>query len=349
MKLRFLSAFLAMLMLLACFAGCADTDENPDEGASSDNSEVEADVYQQALDAIEVDLGGNDFAVVCRNDAGNAQNEMMREETSSDPLEAAVYTRNLLLAEKCKINYIVSPVGTGDIIEVVSNDIKGGTGEYSVAMPDMMGAGTMATRGHLRDFNDLPYIDLEADWWDQGTAAMRIGGKVFWMNSDINFLAHDVTFLLLFSKVLAEKEGLDNLYETVENHEWTLDVFSSYVEKVSQDANGDGKYDSNDIFGLIGTSSMGSTMFYASGLKYVECPEDDDPYLCMTETDLNKASDLLDKVLEIFYAGNSTYIVKAGDENVAKGMFAANQGLFYGEVASYIVNLKDIASHAQIR
>lgn len=343
MKLRFLSAFLAMLMLLACFAGCADTDENPDEGASSDNSEVEADVYQQALDAIEVDLGGNDFAVVCRNDAGNAQNEMMREETSSDPLEAAVYTRNLLLAEKCKINYIVSPVGTGDIIEVVSNDIKGGTGEYSVAMPNMMGAGTMATRGHLRDFNDLPYIDLEADWWDQGTAAMRIGGKVFWMNSDINFLAHDVTFLLLFSKVLAEKEGLDNLYETVENHEWTLDVFSSYVEKVSQDANGDGKYDSNDIFGLIGTSSMGSTMFYASGLKYIECPEDDDPYLCMTETDLNKASDLLDKVLEIFYAGNSTYIVKAGDEEVAKGMFAANQGLFYGEVASYIVNLKDMS------
>ena len=342
MKIKILSAFLAALMLLACFAGCADVEDDPSE-VESGSTEVEADEYQVALDAIEIDLGGEDFAVVCRNDAGNAQNEMMREETSSDPLEQAVYTRNLLLEEKCGINYIVSPVGTADVIETVANDIKGGSGEYSLAMPNMVGAGTMATRGHARDFHDLPYIDLEADWWDQGTAEMNIGGKLFWMNSDVNFLAHDVTFLILFSKVLAEKEGIDNLYETVENQEWTLDVFSSYVEKVSQDANGDGKYDSNDIYGLIGTSAMGSTMFYASGLKYVQCSEEDDPYLCMTDSDLLKASDLLDKVLEIFYAGNTTFIVKAGDENIAKGMFAANQGLFYSEVASYIVNLKDMS------
>lgn len=341
MKIKLFSAFMAALLLLACFVGCADTDDPSEQG--SDTTEVEEDAYEEALAKIDIDMGGADFAVVCRNDAGNAQNEMMREETSSDPLEAAVYTRNLLLAEKCRINYVVSPVGTGDIVSVVENDIKGGSGEYSVAMPNMIGAGTMATRGLIRDFHDLPYIDMDAEWWDQGTAAMNIGGKVFWMNSDVNFLAHDVTFLILFSKVLAEKEGLDNLYETVENQEWTLDVFGSYVEKVTRDANGDGKYDSNDTFGLIGTSAMGSTMFYASGLKYIECPEDDDPYLCMTESDLLKATDLLDKVLGIFYSGNNTYIVKAGDEATAKNMFAANQGLFYSEVASYIVNLKDMS------
>ena len=341
MKTKLMCAFLAALMLLACLVGCADTDE-PEEQASSNNEEV-TDVYEEALEKIDIDLGGADFAVVCRNDAGNAQNEMMREETSSDPLEAAVYNRNLLLAEKCGINYLVSPVGTGDIVSTIENDIKGGAGEYSLAMPNMVGAGTMATRGLIRDFHDLPYVDLEAAWWDQGTAAMNIGGKVFWMNSDVNFLAHDVTFLILFSKVLAEKEGLENLYETVENNEWTLDLFGSYVKKVSHDANGDGKYDSNDTFGLLGTSAMGSTMFYASGLKYTECPADDDPYLCMTESDLLKATDLLDKVLDIFYTGNSTFIVKAGDENTAKNMFAANQGLFYSEVASYIVNLKDMS------
>ena len=341
MKTKLFCAFLAALMLLACFAGCANTNDPGEQ--DSGNAEDQTDVYGEALGQIEIDMGGADFAVVCRNDAGNSQNEMMREETSSDPLEAAVYTRNLLLEEKCGINYLVSPVGTADVVSTVENDIKGGAGEYSVAMPSMLGAGTMATRGLIRDFNDLPYIDLDAAWWDQGTAEMNIGGKVFWMNSDVNFLAHDVTFLILFSKVLAEKEGLDNLYETVENQEWTLDVFGSYVEKVTHDANGDGKYDSNDTFGLLGTSSMGSTMFYASGLKYIECPADEDPYLCMTESDLLKATDLLDKVLGIFYSGNSTFIVKAGDENTAKNMFAANQGLFYSEVASYIVNLKDMS------
>ena len=341
MKIKFMCVFLAALMLLACLAGCADNGDNGEEQTSGE--QVEGNVYREALNQIEVDCGGNSFAIICRNDAGNSQNEVLREEQSTDPLETAVYTRNLQLEEKCKIDYVVSPVGTGDVIGVIENDIKGGAGEYAIAFPDMVGAGTLAQRGYLRDFGDMPYIDLEAQWWDQGTAAMKIGGKVFWMNSDINFLAHDVTFLILFSKVLAEKEGLPNLYATVENQEWTLDLFSSYVKAVSQDANGDGKYDNNDIYGLLGTSAMGSTMFYASGLKYIECPGDDDPYLCMDQTDLLRATDLLDDLLDLFYAGHSTYIVKAGDEAVAKVMFAQNQGLFYSEVASYIVNLKDMS------
>ena len=341
MNKKILCTFLAALMLLAALVGCVNASDPAEEGNT--NAEVETDAMQNALDNIEVDFKGESFAVVCRNDAGNSINEMMREETSSDPLEAAVFTRNLMLAEKCKLEYFVSPVGTADLVTTISNDIKGGSGEYSLAMPDMVGAGTMATRGLIRDYNDLPYVDLDAEWWDQGTAAMNIGGKVFWMNSDVNFLAHDVTFLILFSKKLAEQEGLDNLYETVENQEWTLDVFGAYVEKVSHDANGDGKYDNNDTYGLIGTSAMGSTMFYASGLKYIECPADDDPYLCLTDSDLLKATDLLDKILGIFYSGNNTFIVKAGDEATAKYMFAANQGLFYSEVASYIVNLKDMS------
>lgn len=341
MKLKLLSVFLAALMLLACLAGCANSGDG--DGDQTSGIADEENIYQQALAQIEVDLGGDSFAIACRNDAGNSQNEILREEQSTDPLETAVYTRNLLLAEKCNLEYTVSPVDTAGIITLIENDIKGGAGEYAIAFPNMIGAGTLAQRGYLRDFGDMPYIDLEAEWWDQGTAAMKIGGKVFWMNSNINFLAHDVTFLILFSKVLADKEGLDNLYMTVEEQEWTLDVFSSYVKKVTQDANGDGKYDSNDIYGLIGTSSMGSTMFYASDLKYIECPGEDDPYLCLEESDLLRATDLLDKLLELFYAGNSTFIVKAGDEPTAKLMFAQNQGLFYSEVASYIVNLKDMS------
>ncbi len=224
MKPRFLSMILAVLMLSACLAGCADNADEGDQGST--NADEQVNVYEQALGLIEIDMGGESFAVICRNDAGNSQNEVLREEQSTDPLETAVYTRNLELAEKCNIDYLVSPVATGDVVSVIENDIKGGSGEYAIAFPDMVGAGTLAQRGYLRDFYDMPYIDLDAEWWDQGTAEMKLGGKVFWMNSDINFLAHDVTFLTLFSKVLADKEGLGDLYATVNNHEWTLDVFS---------------------------------------------------------------------------------------------------------------------------
>ena len=147
----------------------------------------------------------------------------------------------------------------------------------------------------------------------------------------------------MFSKVMAEQQELSNLYETVENQEWTLDLFASYIKRVSSDADGNGKFDENDNYGLIGTSTMGYNMFYASDLKFVDCDEEGEPYLAMTDSDLLKANDLLDKLLDMLYTGNSTYIVAPGKEQVAKQMFTQNQGLFYVECASYVVGLRSMS------
>ena len=122
-----------------------------------------------------------------------------------------------------------------------------------------------------------------------------------------------------------------------------MDVLTAYSKRVSSDADGNGKFDENDHYGLIGTSTMGYNMFYASDLKFVDCDADGEPYLAMTDSDLLKASDLLDKLLDLLYTGHSTYIVAAGKEQVAKEMFIRNQGLFYVECASYIVGLRSMS------
>ena len=341
MKRKLFCILLAAFMLISVFAACADKG-NEDQGITSSENE-EGDVYDQALAQISADFGGEDFCVLGRNDAANSVTEIHREETSTDPLEDAVYRRNMTLSEMCKLNYLTSLVGTEEVSTKITNDIRSGSGEYAIAMPNMQHAGNMATQNMLMDFKDMTYIDLDAEWWDQGTAAMNVAGKNFWMNSDINFLAHDVTFLTLFSKVMAEKQSIESLYETVENHEWTLDVFSAYIKKVSADLDGNGKYDEADAYGLIGTSTMGYNMFYASNLKFVGCDAEGEPYLAMTDSDLLKATELLEKLLDMLYTGNSTYIVAAGKEMSAMNMFSNNQGLFYIECASYIVNLRNMS------
>ena len=341
MKNKLLCMLLAALMLVSLFAACADKGEGEQSTTSAETEE--GNVYDQALSQISADWGEEDFCVLGRNDAANSVTEIHREETSTDPLEDAVYRRNMALSEMCNLNYLTSLVGTEEVTNKISNDIRSGSNEYAIAMPNMMHAGNMATQNMLMDFNDMAHIDLDADWWDQGTAAMNVAGKNFWMNSDINFLAHDVTFLTLFSKVMAEKQGIESLYETVENHEWTLDVFAAYIKKVSADLDGNGKYDEADSYGLIGTSTMGYNMFYASNLKFVGCDAEGEPYLAMTDSDLLKATDLLEKLLDMLYTGNSTYIVAAGKENNAMNMFSNNQGLFYVECASYIVNLRNMS------
>ena len=342
MTRRILTLLLAAATLAGMLCACASPEPDAEENTTY-TEEATGDEYERALSKLTVDMKGDDFVVLGRNDAGNSVTEILREESSTDPLEDAVYRRNLALSERCRVNYIATIVPTDNLVSTVSNDLKSGSNEYDVAFPNMLNAGAMATQNMLMDLNTLTYLDLDASWWDQGTAAISIAGKTFWMNSDINFLAHDVTFLTMFSKVMAEQQELDNLYETVENGEWTLDVLTAYSKRVSSDADGNGKFDENDHYGLIGTSTMGYNMFYASDLKFVDCDADGEPYLAMTDSDLLKASDLLDKLLDLLYTGHSTYIVAAGKEQVAKEMFIRNQGLFYVECASYIVGLRSMS------
>ena len=333
---------LACVTLLGVLAACA-TPDTEEKGSEENLESATGDVYDQALSKLTVDMKGEDFVVLGRGDAGSSVSEIMREEASSDPLENAVYNRNRDLSEICKLNYIAKLTPSDALSDTLSNDIKAGAGEYAIAFPDMRVAGTMATKSMLKDFHDLSYIDLDAEWWDQGTAEMSVVGKIFWMNSDINYLAHDVTFLTLFSKVMAQSQGIDDLYETVNNGEWTVDLFSATAKKVSSDLDGNGKYDENDAYGLIGTSTMGFAMFYGSEMRYVACDEEGEPYLAMTDTDLLKASDLLDKVLDLLYSGHSSYIVAAGKEQEALHMFINNQGLFYLECAGYINSLRNMS------
>ena len=329
MKLRILTVVLATLMLLGMLTACVNAPDDQGEQDSANQTEP-GNIYDQALSKLTVDWGKEDFVVLGRNDAANSIFEIACMETSTEPLEDSVYYRNLNLAERCNLNYIPKLVSTDELLNVISNDIKSGSGEYAIAFPNMLNAGNLATKNMLVDFNTLEHIDLYAEWWDQGTLDISIAGKTFWMNSDINFLAHDVTFLTMFSKVMAEKQQLNDLYQTVHNQEWTVEVFSSYIKQVSSDANGDGRYDENDSYGLIGTSTMGYNMFYAADLKFVSCNEDGEPYLALTKTDLIKASDLLDQLLDIFYVGNCTYILQPGGEQTAKNMFSRNQGLGTG-------------------
>ena len=343
MKRRVLTLAVALITVLGVLVACATPDVSEGEWQGTNQELESGDVYEQALAKLSVDMKGDDFAVIGRGDAGSAAWEISREEASTDPLEDAVYRRNLALSETCKLNYIAKLVASDALVSTVSTDLKSGSNEYDLVFVDMRNAGSMATQKMLMDYNDLPYVDLDADWWDQGTLEMSLGGKVFWMNSDINYMAHDVTFLTMFSKVMAEEQGLGDLYETVNNQEWTVDVFSSYIKKVSSDADGNGKFDENDNYGLIGTSTMGYNMFYASDLKFVSSDENGEPYLAMTDSDILKATDLLDKLLDLLYTGHNTYIVAPGKEQTAKEMFTKNQGLFYVECASYVTGLRDMS------
>jgi hypothetical protein len=281
---------------------------------------------------------GNDTFVIAGRDDHTPDELMVDSETRTEVLEDAVYQRNLAFEEYCKLTLSVVQKETQALSEAVKTDVKTGAGEFDLVHQHMALTANLASEGNLISYTVLDGVDLSAPWWDEGTASFMISDKIYFMNSAINYSDENTTYVMLFNKRMAEDEDI-NPYDMVYNNEWTLDNFQTLIKDVSYDLTGDSKYDEKDVYGFVATWETGNTFFFGSGLRYIVCEEGEDPYLALDSTGINKASDLLDKVLNIYYVNHATYASPPGSEFLGMDCFKAGRGLFYGEVVQYIVAL----------
>ncbi len=341
-----LCLLLCLLMLFPSLVACANNtddpkDSNADTTAGDSEDTGSSDEVEDALAKIDIQFknsnGNNTFMIVTRKNVGASVEELWQEKQSNEPLEQAVYLRNTELEDLCSLVYKVDP--QDNVTSAIKNQIQAGQSDLCIAFPNMVEAGSIAADAKLYDFNEVDTLNLDGKWWDQGTRELTLKGGVYFMNSEVNYMAHSCTYLTLYSKKVAETKNIPNLYDMVDNNEWTLDKMISLMEDVANDVNGDGKADAGDDYGLITTSAIGSILFYASGLQYIKI-EDGDPMLAIGTTEKQKISELLDKTATFMGTSRKTWASKQGEEAEGQDMFSANQSLFYMEVSSYILGLR---------
>ena len=346
MKRNLIFALVAA-MLLPMFASCSET--TPDEGGAVNSSsadggtetvaeEPEPDKYDLAKEKFstiaEADFAGADFGIAAQAATGNSEKEIWVEELTGDAVNDAVYNRNLSVNERFNCNITLTP---GDVNSIVRQAVQAGDGTYKLAFPNMATAASMAQVGLLMDYNKLENLILTEAWWDQGTLAMEIADKVFFMNGDINYLDNDVTYIQLFNKQLITDVGLDVPYDLVREGRWTIDQFREMCMNVTTDLDGDGSFTDKDRYGYVTTSEGPCTFFYGSGLTLISY---DDAGVPVLNIDVEKTVSALEKVVKIISEDNITRI--PSDVAVGKSMFMEDRVLFYGEVLSYIVNVRDM-------
>ncbi len=338
---RILCAFLAAVMMFGA-AACAESREKENDavGSSADVSETsaETDKYDEARSLYsalpDVDYEDGDFTICAQKGVGSSEKEIWVEQMDGEAINDAVYTRNSLVGERCRC---VIQLYAGDVQSTIKQSVLSDDETYKLAFPNLATAGTMAQNGYFLNYLDFENVNIKEAWWDQGTAALEIGGKVYFMSGDINILDNDVTYILLFNKKLFEDVGLAEPYQAVRDGEWTIDMFSEMIKNVTNDTNGDGKFTDEDTYGYVTTNQGPTTFFYGSQLMYITFDEEKLPELTLNE---EKTQLLLEKVAKIFTEDNCTRV--PSDVAVGKEMFMADRVLFYGEVLSYIINVREM-------
>ncbi len=356
--IRSLSAILAAMMLTASFAACANTAEDEETtpesvtnavGTSGESgpagTEPETDAAEYALEQLgEIDFGGRTFGVLYQ---GVFKSEIYAEDMASDSeggtaqvINDAVYTRNSLLEDLCKLELAYIERDDASISNMVQNESAAPTGDFQLIDAYTFYNASLAISNHLADLTVLG-TELEGEWWDKGTADFVLKGGVYFMSGSPNFDDDNKTYVMIFNKELRETYAntVPNPYDTVRDSKWTLDYFNKIIQGISAE-DGSGTWDALDTYGFVTTWEYGTTLFHGSDLRYIlNNAETDMPTLYLGDKSrMEKALEVIELSQKIYHENHATFMSPGGQENLGTTAFTEGRALFFGDTCMYLAH-----------
>ncbi|MCL1859261.1 MAG: extracellular solute-binding protein [Oscillospiraceae bacterium] len=310
-----------------------ESDQPGDDNTPAD-ARIEPDLPSDA------DFGGYTFTFLTHlyegaDWVGPLPIEIISEEENSEPINDAVFKRNLKIMEKYNIN--IDMIGIADERNAMNKAVKSGDDVYDAAIMFNNNVPGIVTAELLTNIENLPYIDLDKPWWDPAVNAMSIDHKNYLLAGDLLILDNEATNVLLFNKDLMGDLGIDLPYNLVKEGKWTFDVMNDMIKDTASDLNGDGQMTAyEDRWGFATYNDTFHALLVSGGGALAVKDKDDIPYMDFAS---EKNLAVLEKVMNLLY--NPEYVLNAqappkggsggdltkGDEIHVKG-FEENRILF---------------------
>jgi len=279
-KILYLLLIWIVILLAPALLSCKKPNAADNDGSLSDDP---AQADENAVDPTEallentpdslpgdLDFGGAELRVLHRNgdngyygDGDIFEIEVFAESENGDIINDAIYKRNKLVEDR--LNIKINPIGiidaswskAYDFFNYIKKSVSAGDNEFDVIMGYAALMPNYAMQNLFLNVNDFPYIDYEKPWWSLNFKnEMSIGGKCYLLDGDYSLSLLARAMCIYYNKDYAKELGLENLYQTVLDGDWTLDKIGEISKSAYFDLNGNGKKDSDDRFGTaitIGT------------------------------------------------------------------------------------------------
>ena len=265
---------LILLVSILCAAGCGsngDTTETTGE-TTTETTTAEEKILSPDIPS-DLTLNGETITILYRD---GMKDEFWTEEQNGDIVNDAVYNRNATVESKldCKLEYIpnVSTDWNGGYQSVISQSVLAGDESYDIISGPSFHIPTLIVDGYLSNLNGMKYLDFGKPWWAQSLLeTTAFGDKIYLVSGDISMGLIRYLHCTYYNMKLGEDYGVGDLYETVLDGKWTLDLLEKLTKDRYEDLNSDGNVDvENDRFGyLINNTTLWRAYIDSLGLKYI--------------------------------------------------------------------------------
>ena len=212
-----------------------------------------------------------------------ALKDINRAEETGDQVNDAIFARNRRIEER--YNAVITELYSDTVIDTFRNQVMAGATDFTLAQIYDVMANSLHIAGTLLTWDNLPMINLEAEWWNQdANASFQVNGAQFAAVGDFNLSEYSKSYLYFFNKDLYKSLGYDDdLYQLVRDGKWTKDKMLEIAKDAAKDLNGDGKMDLNDQYGLAETAKIHfQLLITGAGYKYIDVDRDGNPYFTIS-------------------------------------------------------------------
>ncbi len=336
MKKTFSVLVLLVLLLTAVFS-CADKEGESAAVTSAPAGTEAAETETPRPDLPQRDFEGYEFRSLSRGlNNGNTHwyifDTVWYEEKAGDVVNDAVMTRNIFIEET--YNVYIKMIENISCQSAASKSILAGSDDFDIYGDSISTAAALAADGLLCDLLTVPFIDLDAGWWDQNAnSQLSIMHKLFVTVSDFTLMDKHGTWVTLFAKPMIGLWNLEDPYTLVKDNKWTLDKMYDMAKTVSYDVDGDGLPSEADSWGTFGEAWNVNALMLGADIRIFTKNQDDIPEYSLegerTVSAFDKAYKILaDKTITLFFDKFKGTYTDVWTEGAASAM-EDNRMLFY--------------------
>ncbi len=334
---RFLSIILVLSMLVALVACSKPSDDGgkntgtPSGTETGTGNSTEDNVPQMSLD-------GAEFSFLTFSEPHCDMNHVF-DEPSDDPVSYGKYRTITALEERFECDIVEYVESEQYVNTTYRSMIQSGADDYDIVFAYDRFAHYFAEEGSLYSYDDLIYIDLEKDYWDQSLLDYTtVYDTVYYAYGTYDFTYYDLTHCLTFNKKLATELGLGNLYALVDSGEWTIDKMYEMCEEASFDNNSDDKFTRGDVFGLVSSGKQILPNFWiAAGTTTIKLDKDRLPYASILSNE--RLLDVIDTCFRYFRDTNVWYVSTGmGNQSDYHNEIFKEDGTLFADYTFYYLN-----------
>ena len=274
MKQRTAVLLLSALLVSAFAASCGDSTANtPAETQKlSDETVVETEAvstrpnHQVPVDSL--DFGGETYRNLTFKWQGYTY-YFFAEEENGDVMNDAVYHRQCKVEDALNVKIETVFLDNYDPqVAEIKKTVQAGDDVYQAAYLHCIGGvSALSSGGFLYNLDTLPYIDMNAEWWNKTQMdLLRLGQNTYYA---INDFMIPCPYVIFFNKEMVANMDMENPYQLVYDGKWTLDAFTSMAKQAVADVNGDGKMDINDQYGVMANEISKYISFVTGANQYI--------------------------------------------------------------------------------